>query len=324
MEDEMYRIAQRPLLGAVVALVALVAACSTTAPATPTAGSVQFPVTLHASNGTVRIPAKPKAIISLSPTATEMLYAIGAGHQVKAVDQDSNYPPGVPTSQLSGVTPNVEAILAEQPDLVVTAQDTTGLTGQLEAAGIPVLALPAATTLNDVYSQLRALGAATGNAPASATEVATVETKIHQVVAGTHAPAHATYYYELDPTYYSVTSSTFIGQLLGLLGLHNIADAAADAGAQYPQLSAEAIIQADPAYIFLADTNCCAATPQSVAARPGWAGIAAVHGGHVVNLDDDIASRWGPRIVDLLQTVSAAVAHGTAGTTSTGSAGSAR
>jgi iron complex transport system substrate-binding protein len=322
MEDEMYRTVQRVLFGAVAALVAVsTAACSTTTPATPTAGTVRFPVTLHASNGTVRVASRPRAIVSLSPTATEMLYAIGAGHQVKAVDQDSNYPAGVPASQLSGVTPNVEAILAERPDLVVTAQDTTGLTGHLVAAGIPVLALAAATTLNDVYAQLRALGAATGNAPAAAAEVATMQARIHQIVAGTHAPAHATYYYELDPTYYSVTSSTFIGQVLGLLGLHDIADAAGGAGAQYPQLSAEAIIQADPAYIFLADTKCCAATHQSVAARPGWASIAAVHDGHVVNLDDDIASRWGPRIVDLLQVVATAVSHGTAGTGSAGSTG---
>ncbi|HXX88674.1 MAG TPA: helical backbone metal receptor [Acidimicrobiales bacterium] len=288
---------------------ALAGACSSTSSAgtgsTVAAGG--FPVTLHASNGVVQVPKRPTAVISLSPTATEMLYAMGAGHQVKAVDNDSNYPPGVPMTQLSGVTPNVEAILAYQPDLVVTAQDTTGLTGHLAAAGVPVLALPAASTLDDAYAQIRMLGAATGNVGGAQAEVSSMQAKIHQVLAGTHVPAHTTYYYELDPTYYSATSSTFIGQVLGLLGLHDIADAAGGAGSQYPQLSGESIIAADPSYIFLADTKCCGATPQTVAARPGWDTIAAVRLGHVVNLDDDVASRWGPRIAELLAQVAAAV-----------------
>jgi len=316
----MYRNARRALFG--LALLALSAtACSTTGSAPPPASSTGFPLTLHAANGAVHITSRPAAIISLSPTATEMLYAIGAGHQVKAVDQDSNYPPGVPVTQLSGVTPNVEAILAQQPDLVVTAADTTGLTSHLGSAGVPVLSLPAAATLADVYAQLDTLGTATGNAAAAAAEVASLKSRIQRVVADTRAPAHATYYYELDPTYYSVTSSTFIGQVLGLLGLHDIAGSAAHAGSDYPQLSPESIIHADPAYIFLADTNCCGATPQTVAARPGWQTIAAVRNGHVVNLDDDIASRWGPRIVDLLQVVSAALDKGAAGTGTTSGSG---
>jgi iron complex transport system substrate-binding protein len=123
-----------------------------------------------------------------------------------------------------------------------------------------------------------------------------------------------TYYWELDDQgYYSVTSSTFIGQVLGLLGLHSIADAATGAAASggYPELSAEFIIKSNPDYIFLADTLCCAQTPKKVAARPGWSDLTAVKQGHVVGLNDDIASRWGPRIVDLLRVVADALSkHG--------------
>ncbi len=128
---------------------------------------------------------------------------------------------------------------------------------------------------------------------------------------------HETYYYELDQTYYSATSSTFIGQLLGLLGLHSIADAAKGAAANggYPQLSGEFILKADPDYILLADTICCGQSAATVAGRPGWSGLAAVTHGRVLGLDDDIASRWGPRVVDLLAAVAAEVrAHPAGGT----------
>ena len=116
-----------------------------------------------------------------------------------------------------------------------------------------------------------------------------------------------TYYHELDDTYYSVTSSTFIGQLYSLVGLRNIADEAKGAGGGYPQLSAEYIVDADPDLIFLADTKCCEQTAASVAARPGWGEIAAVRNGAVVEVDDSLASRWGPRIVEFVRAVALAL-----------------
>ncbi len=116
-----------------------------------------------------------------------------------------------------------------------------------------------------------------------------------------------TFYHELDPTFYSVTSSTFIGEIYGLLGLVDIADAADPDGYGYPQLSAEYIIEQDPDFIFLADTKCCGQNAETVAARPGWDRLTAVEEGRIVELDDDVASRWGPRIVDLLATVAEAV-----------------
>jgi iron complex transport system substrate-binding protein len=131
--------------------------------------------------------------------------------------------------------------------------------------------------------------------------------------AAPHPAKPITYYYELDQTYYSVTSSTFIGHLLALLGMKSIADAATGAAASggYPQLSAEYILRSNPDYILLADTVCCHQSAATVAKRPGWASMAAVKDGHVVALNDDVASRWGPRIVDLLRTVATALAkHG--------------
>jgi iron complex transport system substrate-binding protein len=268
--------------------------------------STAYPVKIVAANGTITIPAKPTAIVSMSPTATEMLYAIGAGPQVKAVDSYSDYPKNAPLTKLDALTPNVEAIVAYKPDLVVVAGDTTGLTAQLAKFNIPVLSDPAATGLNQEYQQFDELGRATGHLGQAKAEVSKIKGQIAQIVK--NAPTHAkppTYYFELDQTFYSETSSTFIGQVLGLLGMKNIADAAKGAASSggYPQLSAEFIIKTNPSYIYLADTICCGQNAKKVAQRPGWSALTAVKDGHVVGLSDDIASRWGPRIVDLLRTV---------------------
>ena len=268
-----------------------------------------FPVTIAAANGKVTLPEQPGAIVSLSPTATEMLYAIGAGPQVTAVDSYSDYPADAPVSDLNALEPNVEAIAAKQPDLVIVADDTTGLTASLGSLGIPVLSLPAASTFDEVYAEIDHLGAATGHVRDAAALTARMQSKIDEIVK--RLPARTTpltYFHELDNNYFSATSKTFIGQVYGLLGLKSIADAADPDGSGYPQLSQEYIIQSNPDLIFLADTVCCAQTAATVKARPGWDQLKAVQTGAVVPLDDAIASRWGPRIVDYLEQVATAVA----------------
>ena len=123
--------------------------------------------------------------------------------------------------------------------------------------------------------------------------------------------AEVTYYHELDPTFYSVTSATFIGQMYALAGLTNIADEANGADTGYPQLSAEYIIKANPSIIFLADVTCCSVTLAELSARPGFANLHAVKKGNVVELDDDIASRWGPRTPQLLNQIADALVTAT-------------
>jgi iron complex transport system substrate-binding protein len=318
-DDHMTKRLRRKLLAACAGLGLLVASCSSTStgPTSASGPTGSFPTSISAANGTVRITARPHAIVSLSPTATEMLYAIGAGSQVKAVDKYSDYPRQAPRTTLDDLTPNVEAIVSYRPDLVVVPGDSSGLTGRLKAFGIPVLSLPPATSLSDAYEQYDQLGHATGHVQAAEAEAAHVKAQIAQIVHD--APASnvgQTYYYELDQTYYSVTSSTFIGKVLGLLGLRNIADRAPSAASSggYPQLSAEFIVQSSPDWIFLADTLCCGQSAQTVAARPGWSTVTAVRTGQVVALNDDIASRWGPRIVNLLLTVEAALKKHPGGT----------
>ncbi len=311
---------QRTLLGILAVIPLLLAlGCGSSATASSSSPSgPRYPLTITASNGKVHIATRPTAIVSLSPTATEMLYAIGAGSQVKAVDRFSDYPKGTPTTTLDGNSPNVEAIASYKPDLVVVSQDSPGLDSGLHALSIPVLSVPAATGLAQEYRQFSQLGAATGHSPQAATEVASIRSSIARIVASTPKPHAGSYYYELDQTYYSVTSSTFIGQVLGLLGLKSIADSAKGAAASggYPQLSGEFILRANPGYIFLADTICCSQSASTVSARPGWSTMSAVRDGRVLGLNDDIASRWGPRIVDLLTQVSSEIKQPPAGPSS--------
>lgn len=268
-----------------------------------------FPVTLDAPNGPVTLKEQPLAIVSLSAPATESLFAIGAGDQVVAVDATSNYPKDAPITDLSGYEPNIEAIAVYEPDLVIASDDLGDLVSSLGKLSIPVLLQPAATSIEDTYAQIEQLGDATGHRDEAEEVVDGMRTEIAEIVASVPGSAETlSYFHELDSTYFSVTSETFIGQVYALLGLENIADAAPKAGTGYPQLSEEYIIDADPDLIFLADTKCCDQDAETVAGRPGWDQIKAVQDGHVVELDDDIASRWGPRIVDFLRRVADEVA----------------
>jgi iron complex transport system substrate-binding protein len=304
----------------VVALAFALAACSddpaittgatggsaTGGSATASTGAATFPMTVTGTNGEVTIDARPERIVSLSPTATEDLFAIGAGDQVIAVDDQSNYPADAPTTDLSGFEPNVEAIAGYEPDLVVFATEPGDLASSLEGLGITALQLDAAPNLDVAYDQIEQLGAATGHADEAAALVEQMRSDIKGLVEAADPATGTSFYFELDDTYYSVTSKTFIGQLFRMLGLENIADEVSKGSGGYPQLSAEYIIESDPDLIFLADTKCCGQSPETVAERPGWSGLTAVTGGGVVPLDEDVAQRWGPRVVDLLRQISEA------------------
>lgn len=253
--------------------------------------------------------ASPTRIVSLSPTHTEMLFALDAASQVIAVDSLSNYPEEAAAvrTDLSAYEPNVEAISAYEPDLVVIADDFTGLTEQLDAIGIPVWEGLAPSTLDDVYEQIEDLGRTIGRVDEAAGVVGSMRAAIETILG--QAPGldlGLTYYHELDDTNYSVTSNTFVGGLYSLFGLRNIADVS-EGTSDYPQLSAEFIVSQDPGLIFLADTVCCGVTAESVGARPGWENLSAVRDGLVFEMNDDLASRWGPRIVDYLWAISEAL-----------------
>ena len=275
-----------------------------------TSAPASFPVTIVASNGKVTVAKKPRRIVSLSPTATESLFAVGAGPQIVAVDDQSDYPKNAPKTTLSGFTPNVEAIAAYRPDLVVIAYDPKGLSGALGRLGITVIHHDGAKTFKGAYQQIRQLGMVTGHEAESTQLIGRMKSRIAGFVkTARRAGGGLSVYHELTPDLYSATSKTFVGRVYAALGLSNIADAADASGTGYPQLSAEYVVSASPDVIVLADTVCCGQKPSTVAQRPGWDRISAVRTGSIVRIDDSIASRWGPRLVNFFRAMSSALAR---------------
>jgi iron complex transport system substrate-binding protein len=282
----------------VILLVLLAAGCGSGGASSPT-GSIS----------TAAAAQEPERIVSLSPTATEMLFAIGAGDQVVAVDDQSNYPADAPHSKLSGYEPNVEAIAGYDPDLVVASGDPGGLADGLGKLNIDVLIQEAPKNLEGAYKEIEELGDATGHEQQARTVVSGMRSQISALIEQASAGGGLKVYHELGPDYYSATSQTFIGSIYTALGAKNIADGAGKKAPDYPQLSAEYILKSNPDLIVLSDTKCCAQTLEKVAARPGWKRIDAVQDGDVVEADDDIASRWGPRIVEFVRAVAEAMAE---------------
>ena len=292
---------KRPFV-VITLLLAIAAACGESGGATTSATFAGFPREIAG----IAITEPPGRIISGSATHTEILYAIGAGDAVVAVDAFSDFPEaasGLP--HLDAFNPSVEGFAALDPDLVIVTFDPNDLVGGLGALGIPVWVLDAPTSVEGVYAQIAEIGTVTGHPDEAAEVVAGMRADIAEIVAGV-APSvdRSTYYHELDPTLFTIGSDTFLGSLYGMLGLTSIADAA---GGGYPQLSAEFVIAADPGFVFLGDGACCGQTPETVAQRPGWDAMSAVAQVRVFVIDEALASRWGPRIVDFLAAVAAAI-----------------
>lgn len=272
--------------------------------------AAEFPVTV----GDLTLDAEPQRVVSMSATATEMLFAISAGDKVVAVDNFSNFPTDVEAlPKVDAYQPSVEAISELAPDLVVISYDPGNLVEQLNALSIPVFTAYAVANLDGAYEQMQQLGALTGRADEASAAVESLRSEIDSIVAGVaRQDPPLTYFYELDPTLYSVTTNTFIGSVLARLGLVSIADGVQE-GNDYPQLSAEVVVEKDPDIIFLADVKCCAQSAATVAEREGWRTLSAVSNESIVELDDDIASRWGPRLVVLIKQVAAAISSLTSG-----------
>jgi iron complex transport system substrate-binding protein len=269
------------------------------------AAATAFPVTVRDAGGVVTVKRRPERIVSLSPSATEALFAVGAGDQVAAVDDESDHPRGVPRTDLSSYQPNVEAIASYRPDLVVVpASVPPDVTKGLRGLGLTVLAEPAPERLEQAYDQIRELGRATGHGRAGMRVAARVRAQVEQLIASAPDGPALKVFHELDPDLFTASSGSFIGRIYARLGLLNVADRAARrARTEYPQLSSEAVVAANPDLIVLADGECCGQTPGKVVARAGWDAVSAVRRGAVVAIDDDIASRWGPRIPVLVEQV---------------------
>jgi iron complex transport system substrate-binding protein len=287
-----------------IAMVAIVFASVLASPAH--AATTKYPITVKFGGYSTTIAKKPTKIISLSPSATEIFYAIGAGSQILAVDNLSNYPANTPLSEISAFEPSVEAILAKKPDLVLLSIDSTKapqIRNALVKLGIPVLMEKAPATLKDVYAENTLLGRVTDRQAGAVKLNASMAKSIKATLAKAKKSSKIRIFHELDDTYFSATSNTFIGKVYKSFGVVNIADAAAGAdNSGYPQLSAEYLLKSDPQVIFLADAQ-YGVTADSVSKRAGWSQISAVKNKKIVELPADIPSRWGPRLVDFYKLI---------------------
>jgi len=306
----------RTLALAAGAALALLVGCGSSSAETDTASQAGspvasaasgFPVTVDSANGPLTLDERPERIVSLSPTATESLFAVGAGEQVVAVDDQSDFPAEAPASDLSGFTPNAEAVAGYEPDLVVVSDDLGGIVDALTTLEIPVLVQPAVTSVEQAWAQIEALGDATGQTDQAGALVDELQERFADAVASVPAEAQGlSVFHELDASLYTATSGTFVGSVEAALGLVNVADGVVP-GNDYPQLSAEYLVKAGPEVVVLAETTCCGESAETFAARPGFAALPAVVEGRVVEVEDALASRWGPRLVDFAEQLAAAL-----------------
>ncbi len=276
--------------------------------ATPTvaAKAAAFPAAVQRSDGKqVTLQHAPKRLVSLSPAATEIIYALGAQGDLAAVDKYADYPDAAKNfpTKVDAFQPNIEAIAALNPDLVFVASDTDKIVEALDRLNMPVLFsdLNKVKTLDDVMDQIRLLGKATGTSDRAGALIAGLQARIKKVtdaVTDVQPGQGPRVYHELDSTFYTASEDTFIGDLYRLLKAKNIAGNGG--GTAYPQLTQETIINANPQVIVLADEG-FGVTVDSVKSRPGWQNVDAVKDNRIYAVDPAIISRPGPRIVDALE-----------------------
>ncbi len=245
--------------------------------------------------------SKPDRIISLSPTATEMLFAIGAGGNVVAVDSHSNFPKDAPLTNLSALEPNLEAIASYKPDLVIIAFEIGNLKVDLNAVGIEVLMLPATPTVEDALKQILEIGDITGNEENAEKLVVKIRSQIKTISLQREGKPKFSVYHELDENYYSPSTWSFLGNIYDILGFKNIADEADTAKTGYPKLSAEYIMVSNPDIIVTSGLK--NDKQLKFASRAGWNAIKAVQNEAIISVEPDIAGRWGPRLIDFCEQI---------------------
>lgn len=280
-------------------LIALMTACA------PQATPTSAPVLTDGLGREVTLKGPAQHVVSLAPSNTEILFAIGAGDQVVGRDQLSDFPDAAKSVTDIGSTfdaLNTEKIVSLKPDLVLAAEiNTPEQVKQLEDLGLTVYYLKNPLTLEEMYKNLETVAKLTGHVQEAATLIESLKQRVAAVDAKI-APisSRPNVFYELDATDpakpYTAGKGTFITQLIDRAGGHNIA---ADLDG-YPQMSLEQVVAADPAFIILGDAR-YGVSPESIAQRPGWENLTAVKNGKVLPFNDDLVSRPGPRLVDALE-----------------------
>jgi iron complex transport system substrate-binding protein len=273
--------------------------CNTAYPATKPDASA-FPLSEKDGTGaTLTFNAPPSKIVSLSAAHVEVLYAIGAGGQLLAGDKFSDCPKAAAAlKHVDSFTPSVEAITALQPDLVVLAFPNPDLQQALGNVSVKSILLAIPESVDGTLDQIRLVGRVTGHSDEAEAYADGMDRRIKEIKDSVTGEEPSVYH-EVDNTFYTAGPGSFVDDLYGILGVRNIAAAT---GQAFPQLTQEAIIQAAPDVIILADED-AGESAQTVSARPGWDSIPAVRNGRIYTVDPDIVSRPGPRLIEALETL---------------------
>jgi len=259
-----------------------------------------FPVVVRASDGDVIVDSERQRIVSLSPTATEILFAIGAGDRVVAADRGSTFPAAAPAkSELSARNPDPAAVAAYQPDLVILETSSSGVAG-LEHDGVVVITFEPAIHVEETVHQVRQLGLATGQLAGAAEQVDHIQSMLASMTEAVAAADAVRIYHEVDATFLSPSSRSFFGELYTRLGMENIADQVEQGENRYVTLNSDLIRNADPTVIVVANARSSA---DSVRGRPGWDAISAVTRGRVIEVDFAATTTWGPRALAVVDQV---------------------
>lgn len=310
-----------PLLLSTIALVALLiraapaagqatpvaVACPEIGPASPAAESaVSYPLTVTDDVGReVTIAQVPRRIVSIAPSNTEILFALGLGDRVVGVDDMTDYPPEATAKPRVGsyVEPNLEQLVAAEPDLVLAAGIHAGtVLSELESFGLPTVVVEP-ENLEEVFAGIGLVGRIAGEPARAERLVCELAARVEAVEAAVAGGPRPRVFFELSPDLYTAGPDSFIDDLIERAGGENVAAGAAE---MWPQLSAEAVVAADPEVVLLAD-HVAGITPEQVAARPGWQNVAAVAQGRVSPIDPDLVARPGPRVVDGLEAIARAL-----------------
>ena len=277
-------------------------AVTTSATATSSPAAQAFPVEFRDSTGTlVTFASAPKRILSYSPGATEILFAIGAGDQVIGTDKFSDFPDkakALPKLEYSKPAP--EPAVALTPDLVVMATRQEGQVAAFRALNLKVVLLKEPEDLASVATQVEQLGRITGHSEQATKVAGDMRKRMDAMTAKVAKTANGPkVFYELSADGFTVAPNSFVGSMLKMLKAGNVAEGATTA---FPQLSAEAIIAGNPDVIILADGGDRGGqSADTVKARPGWSGIAAVKFGRIHIINSDLYNRPGPRVIDALE-----------------------
>ncbi len=285
-------------------LVIIASACAGAPPASipaasPTATAAAFPMTITDDRGkAVTLAAEPRRVVSIAPSATEIVFAIGAGDRLVAVDDFSDFPAEAKTlPKVGGTRTSPERIVAYQPDLIL-AVTQGNLAPALEAQGQRVIVFDA-NDIEGVYKSILLVGQVLGRERAAGDLVGQMRSRIDAVAARTKdITVKPRVLHEVDATdptrIYVAGPNNFIDAMIGIAGGINVG---ASGQRKFPQLSTEEIVRADPQVIVLGDAR-YGVTVEQVRARTGWQGIEAVRTGGILTIDPDIVSRPGPRLAD--------------------------